>query len=234
MHTDDAIGSGSHPLAAPAPRWALATFLVLFVMNLLDYIDRWVLAAVLPQIQSDLNLNNAQAGWLATLFLISYSLISPFMGYAGDRTRRTWLLGLGVGVWSLATGGTGLARTYGHLQWARAFLGIGEATYGVIAPTILMDLFARETRARVLSAFYLAMPIGGALGMALGAWIARHHGWHAAFFVVGAPGLLAAFGARWPPEPVRGASEGADAQRLRAHEQAGASREDYLELLVNS
>jgi MFS family permease len=174
------------------------------------------------------------AGWLASLFLISYSLVSPFMGYAGDRMRRTWLLGLGVGVWSLATIGTGLAHTYGQLQVARAFLGIGEATYGVIAPTILMDLFARETRARVMSAFYLAMPIGGALGMALGALIARHYGWHAAFFVAGAPGIVAAFAALWLPEPVRGVSEKVDPERLEAHQQAGISQEDYLELLVNS
>ena len=129
-------------------RWARRTFLVLFAMNLLDYIDRWTLASVLPEIQADLRINNIQAGWLATLFLISYSLISPVMGYAGDRVRRTWLLGLGVGVWSLATVATGFAHTYGQLQWARAFLGIGEATYGVIAPAVLMDLFARDVRSR--------------------------------------------------------------------------------------
>ena len=240
MDNDEANGPSTGPLSASATvtataqRWAWATFVILFAMNLLDYIDRWVLASVLPQIRAEMHLSNAQAGWLATLFLISYSLISPFMGYAGDRTRRTWLLGLGVGVWSLATVGTGLARTYGHLQWARAFLGIGEATYGVIAPTILMDLFARETRARVLSFFYLAMPIGGALGMALGAVIAQRYGWHAAFFVVGAPGLVAAFFALLLPEPVRGASEKIDPERLQAHAQAGASRDDYLELLVNS
>jgi MFS family permease len=235
MHLDDATGPSTYPAAATtARRWATVTFLVLFAMNLLDYIDRWVLASVLPQIQSELHLNNTQAGWLATLFLISYSLISPFMGYAGDRTRRTWLLALGVGVWSLATVGTGLARTYGQLQWSRAFLGIGEATYGIIAPTILMDLYSRETRARVLSAFYLAMPIGGALGMALGAIISKHYGWHTAFFVVGAPGLLAAFAALLLPEPVRGASEKVDAERLEEHAQAGVSRDDYLELLVNS
>jgi MFS family permease len=234
MHIEDAIGPGPNPSVTTARRWASVTFLVLFAMNLLDYVDRWVLAAVLPQIRSDLDLSNAQAGWLATLFLISYSLISPFMGYAGDRTRRTWLLGLGVGVWSLATVGTGLARTYGQIQWARAFLGIGEATYGVIAPTILMDLYSRETRARVLSVFYLAMPIGGALGMALGALIAKHYGWHTAFFVVGAPGLLAAVAAFFLPEPVRGASEKVDAERLEEHARAGVSRDDYLELLVNS
>jgi MFS family permease len=214
--------------------WVPVTFGVLFVMNLLDYIDRWVLAAVLPQLRSELKLTDLQAGWLATLFLISYSLISPVMGFAGDRFRRTWLLGLGVGGWSLATVGTGLAQTYGQLQWARAFLGIGEATYGVIAPAFLMDLFARDVRARVLSAFYLAMPIGGALGMLLGAWIGKHYGWHNAFFVVGAPGLLVAFAALWLPEPVRGASEGVDPDRLAEHASAGVGRDDYLELLVNS
>jgi MFS family permease len=215
-------------------RWALLTFIILFLMNLLDYIDRWVLASVLPHVQADLHLDDKQAGLLASVFLISLSLISPVMGFAGDRMRRTWLLGIGVGVWSLATVGTGLARSYGQLQWARAMLGIGEGTYGVIAPAVLMDLYARDVRARVLSAFYLAMPIGAALGMLLGAWIAKHYGWHTAFFAVGAPGLLVALTALWLPEPVRGASEKVDVQRLEEHQRAGASRDDYLELLVNS
>jgi MFS family permease len=217
-----------------APRWAMTTFVVLFAMNLLDYTDRWVLAAVLPQVRADLKISNLEAGWLATLFLISYSVISPFMGYAGDRMKRTWLLGLGVGVWSLATVGSGLAHTYGQLQLARTFLGIGEATYGVIAPTILLDLFSRQARARLLSAFYLAMPLGGALGMGLGAYIAKNYGWHMAFFVVGAPGLVAAIAAVFLPDPVRGASEGVDVEKLKLHERVGASREDYIDLMVNS
>jgi MFS family permease len=234
IHTDDAIGPGTHPTEAAVPRWARVTFLVLFAMNLLDYTDRWVLSAVLPGIKQEFRLNYFQSGLLFTMFLVSYTMISPVMGWAGDRTRRTWLLGAGVGVWSLATVGTGLARNYGHLVLARSLLGIGEATYGVLAPTILMDLFPRERRARVMSAFYLAMPIGGALGLGLGEAIAHQWGWRWAFFVVGAPGLAAAFSALLLPEPLRGASEGVDPQRLREHEQAGASRADYLELLVNS
>ena len=222
------------PAKAPLAPWAMTTFWVLFAMSMIDYIDRWVLSAVLPQIQSDLSLNNTKAGWLATLFLISYALVSPVMGFAGDRMRRTWLLGIGVGIWSLATFGTGFAHTYGQLQLARAFLGIGEATYGVIAPAVLMDLFARDVRSRVLSAFYLTIPIGGAIGMLLGAWISKHYGWHAAFFIVGAPGLLVAFTALWLPEPVRGASEGVDPERLLEHNRVQPSRDDYLELLVNS
>src|SRR5258708_23826348 len=102
MHTNDAIGPSMAPPGISARRWAMVTFLVLFAMNLLDYVDRWVLAAVLPQIQAELHLNNAQAGWLPSLFLVSYSLVSPFMGYAGDPTCRTWLLGAGVTVCGLA------------------------------------------------------------------------------------------------------------------------------------
>jgi MFS family permease len=217
-----------------AARWARTTFVVLFVMNLLDYMDRWILSAALPAIQKEFSIDNFWAGMLATYFLVSYSLISPIMGWLGDRTRRTWLLAIGVGTWSLATVGTGLARDYNHLVLARCFLGIGEATYGVLAPAILMDLFTRERRARVMSAFYLAMPVGAALGIAGGGWIADHFGWRNAFFIVGAPGLAAALAALFLPEPVRGASEGVDLKRVAQHERAGATKEDYFDLMVNS
>jgi MFS transporter, Spinster family, sphingosine-1-phosphate transporter len=113
-------------------------------------------------------------------------------------------------------------------------LGIGEATYGVIAPTILLDLFARDRRARLMSTYYLAMPIGSALGISLGSIIASKWNWHMAFFLVGAPGLVAAILAFALPEPVRGASEGIDTERLKADERAGASRADYLGLMVNA
>ncbi len=234
IETDNAIGAGRLSPQVFAPRWARVTFVVLFVMNLLDYTDRWVLSAVLPKVKSEFGLSYFQSSLLFTLFLVSYTLISPLMGWAGDRMKRTWLLGAGVGVWSLATVGTGLAHSYGQLALARSLLGIGEATYGVLAPAILMDLFPRERRSQVLSAFYLAMPIGGALGLGLGEAIANRWGWRWAFFVVGAPGLAAAFVALLLPEPIRGASEGVDPERLREHEQAGARWADYRDLLVNS
>jgi MFS family permease len=231
MQTDDEIGSAK---GSSAPRWALATFAILFAMNLLDYIDRNVLMSIQPQVKGEFHITNAQWGTLTSIFLVSYSVFSPIMGWLGDRYRRTWLLGLGVGVWSLATIGSGLANSYGHLALARSILGIGEATYGVIAPTILLDLFPREQRARLMSTFYLAIPLGSALGLKLGAYIATRYDWHLAFFVVGVPSLAAALLALTLPEPVRGASETIDVDRLRAHEQAGASREDYLDLMVNS
>ena len=158
------------------------------------------------------------------------------MGWPGDRCRRTWLLGLGVG---RLEPGDRRHRPGPELRapGARAsLLGIGEATYGVIAPTILMDLFPRERRARVL----LGVLPGHAARQRAGdgpggdAIATRAGGWHMAFFLVGVPGLLAAFAALLLPEPIRGASEGVDPERLRAHERAGASREDYIDLMVNS
>ncbi len=232
--TDASPAGSDRPPAPSLPRWAWATFAILFVMNLLDYMDRNVLYAVLPQVQTDLKLDNAQAGLLATYFLIAYSIFGLFTGYAGDRLRRTRLLFAGVAVWSVATIGSGLAKSYGQLVLARAILGIGEATYGVIAPTLLLDLFPRELRARIMSGFYLAMPLGSALGIAIGGWVGHHYSWHSAFFLVGVPGLIAAFLALILPEPVRGASEGVDVDRLQAHEKAGASWADYRDLLVNS
>jgi MFS family permease len=233
-HTPAEVEPGARSSVVVPPSWATLTFVVLFAMNLLDYMDRNILYAVLKQVKASLQINSTQAGSLATFFLISYAVVSPVMGWLGDRWRRTWLLGIGVGVWSVATIGTGLAQTFGQLVLARCFLGIGEATYGVIAPTLLMDLFPREKRARVMSAFYLAMPVGSALGTGLGGTIATRFNWHAAFFVVGAPGLLAAFAALLLPEPVRGASEGIDVEQLKTHERAGATKEDYVDLLVNS
>ena len=171
---------------------------------------------------------------LTTVFLISYSLINPAMGWAGDRFRRTWLIGFGVGLWSLATVASAYAKSYNQLLACRALLGIGEATYGVIAPTILLDLFSRERRSSMMSAFYLAMPLGSAIGLGLGATIAKRYGWQAAFLVVGTPGLVAALLAFILPEPVRGATEKVSVDKLKSQEKLGPSRADFLDLSVNS
>ena len=234
MHIEGEIGSSSRAAPVSPPRWAMTTFVALFAMNMLDYLDRNLLMSMQPQIKEDLSISNFQWGLLTSIFLVSYSVFGPIMGWLGDRLRRTWLLGLGVGVWSLATIGSGLASTYGHMAVARSVLGIGEATYGVIAPTILLDLFAREQRARLMSAYYVAMPLGSALGIGLGSVIASKLSWHLAFFMVGAPGIAAALLVLFLPEPVRGASEGVDTERLKAFERAGAGREDYFALSKNA
>ncbi len=219
------------PKTSLGTRLASTTFVVLFLMNMLDYVDRWALAGVLEHIKRDLHVDDASLGSLNWFFLISYSVFGVFMGWAGDRYKRTRLLALGVGIWSIATIGTGLARDLNELRLARSILGIGEATYGILAPSILMDLFSRERRARALSGFYIAMPLGYALGVILGGFIAKLTGsWRLAFFVVGAPGFAAALAAYFLPEPRRGQSEGAAA----AETPILPTSADYRDLLVNS
>ena len=236
IHVDDQAGTAPAGttgfVVPPAAKW---TFFILFAMNMLDYIDRWALSGVIGEIKREFGQSDEAIGSLNMYFLISYSLLSPLMGWAGDRYRRTWLLAGGVAVWSLATVGTGLATDFHHLKIARSVLGIGEATYGVLAPTILMDLYPRERRSRILSGFYLAMPIGYALGVIFGGMIAKYTGhWRLAFFIVGVPGFIAAVAALFLPEPIRGLSEGVDPNRLKSHETAGPTRADYRDLAVNS
>jgi MFS family permease len=208
---------------------AVATLVLLCGMNLLDYIDRNILAAVLPHIQEEMGLSSTQAGALGPAFLIAYTMFAPLMGWAGDRYNRTRLLVCGVGLWSLATVGSGFAGTYGHLVLARSLLGIGEATYGTLAPTILADLYPRERRGQILSFFYVAVPVGSALGYVLGGLIEPRYGWRTAFWVVGGPGLVATLSGLLLREPPRGAmdrAEGLDDLML-SHAPVHVSWRDY-------
>lgn len=207
---------------------------VLFGFHLLESVDRWLLPAVLPHIQEGLKLSNREAAWLTTVLLISFALASPVIGYFADRMNRRRLLATGVAVWGLAVMWTGLATSYPQLQAARAIAGIGGATIGVVGLTQLMDAFPRHIRARVLAAYFLAMPLGAAVGLVSGSFFARAAGWQIAFLIAGSVGVFSALAAFLLPDPVRGASEGIDEPRLRLHEQAGASQEDYIDLMVNS
>src|SRR5262249_18960844 len=109
---------------------------VLTLLNFLNYIDRYIIAAVLPRMQAELDLTNTQAGLLATAFLVAYFITSPFFGVLGDRLSRTHLIAVGVGAWSIATAATGVMRSFSQLMMARSCVGIGEAAYGTISPAL--------------------------------------------------------------------------------------------------
>ena len=148
---------GSTSLARSA-RVGLA---VLTLINLFNYLDRWIVAALAESMKhSELHLSDTQLGLLMTGFLVVYMLAAPVFGSLGDRRSRTRLLGLGVGIWSLATALGGLARNYAGLFAARAAVGIGEAAYGTISPALLADYFPRHKRGRVFAIFFAAIPIG--------------------------------------------------------------------------
>jgi predicted MFS family arabinose efflux permease len=203
-------------------------------MHLLDSVDRWLLASVLRQIGQELEIAEVEAGWLSTVLLLAFAITCLVVGYFVDRMRRPRLLAVGFAIWSLATVATGLASSYEQLEVARSLVGIGSATSMVVAFTLLMDLFPPAARGRALSGLLIAMPLGAGVAMSLGSALARATSWQTAFLMVGGPGLALALLALLVPEPVRGLSEGVQLPRLRLHQQIGPSREDYIDLMVNS
>lgn len=186
----------------PSPRAALA---ILTGLNFLNYVDRFIPAAVMPSIISALRLTDTQAGSLSTLFILTYSLISPVAGVLGDRSPRFRLAAVGVLVWSAATFGSGLAPTYLALVVARALTGVGEASYTVVTPSLVSDFYPAERRGRALAIFYAAIPVGSALGYVLGGAINERFGWRWAFFMAGLPGMALALMLLFLRDPQRGA-----------------------------
>ena len=190
------------PAAQRAARYALA---ILTLINLFNYLDRWVVAAVVESIKkSELHLSDTQLGLVGTGFIIVYTITSPLFGAFGDRRARPPLIALGVAVWSVATSLAGFARGFTSLFIARSAVGVGEAAYGTIAPALLADSFPIEKRGRVLSVFFAAIPIGSAAGYILGGLVDQHYGWRAAFWIAGTPGLLLALLVMLVKDPPRG------------------------------
>ncbi len=215
----------------PGARAALA---LLLCINLFNYIDRQVLAAVEPQIAHDLGLDRAANGmfWmglLATAFMAAYMLAAPLFGWLADRVPRWPLIGVGVVLWSLASGGSGvnwgvgLGMAFWLLLLTRACVGVGEAAYGPAAPTVLSDLYPVQSRGRILSWFYVAIPVGSALGYALGDVAAKALTWRWAFFLVVPPGILLGLWCFLMRDPPRGQADAGAARR--------AGWRDYLDLL---
>jgi MFS family permease len=170
---------------------------LLLSINLFNYIDRQVLSATLPKIRLDPVILSPDDPWtqtklgaLTTAFMVAYMLFSPVFGWLGDRYPRWGIIGAAVIVWSLATAGSGLALGYGLLLLTRCLVGIGEAAYGPVAPAMLSDLYPVDHRGRILAWFYMAIPVGSALGFIIGAQVAEYYGWRWAFLVVVLPGLL--------------------------------------------
>jgi MFS transporter, Spinster family, sphingosine-1-phosphate transporter len=202
--TDSARRAGALP-AIGGKYFALA---VLFAMNLLNYVDRFSFFAAGTHIQRALSIDDYWFGVLGVSFMIVYTIVSPVMGVMGDRYNRKLLLAGGVGLWSLATVGAAFSADFYHMFFWRALLGLGEASYGSIAPALISDLFPVKERGRAMGVYYLALPVGTALGYILGGSIADLLGWQAVFFVVGLPGLLVALAGLVITDPGRGASEG--------------------------
>jgi MFS family permease len=172
-------------------------------LNFLNYLDRYIVAAVLPPLMLELKLSNLEGGLLATVFLLGYFVTAPLFGKLGDRLSRKKLITFGVLVWSAATIASGLAHSFWALVLARVAVGVGEASYATLAPTIIDDVSPPDKKGKMLAIFFLAVPVGSALGYVLGGFIQKHWDWRAAFLVAGAPGVVLALTCLWIQEPVR-------------------------------
>jgi len=247
--------------AMPGARGALA---LLLCINLFNYIDRQILSAVVPNIKTSFfgaqlagaaepsalnNLlgwcqqhlgfkpENALIGVLSMAFMVCYMIGAPVFGRLAERYSRWLLIGIGVSLWSLASSGSGLALSFGMLLLTRCAVGVGEAAYGPVAPALLSDYYSVKIRGRILAAFYVAIPVGSALGYVIGEQVAKSSidqwgaavlGWQAeswrwAFYLVMPPGLLLGFWAFFLREPPKGQADATGAVKVLS-----ARWRDYL------
>jgi MFS family permease len=187
---------------------AVVTLVLLIGLNLLNYIDRYILPGEVSLIKSEFHATDQQMGALTTALFVVYMLAAPLTGWLGDRFRRKPLIIAGAVLWSVATLTTVWVHNYWTLYIRHALVGVGEASFGIFAPAVLADFYPERERNRIFSIFYLAIPVGAALGYMAGGKMGSVWGWRAPFFVCAIPGLLIAvlywvFGR----EPERGASD---------------------------
>jgi MFS family permease len=216
------------PTKAKLISGAHTALFLLLAINLFNYIDRQVLAALEPDIRATFfSANDVNAmtktGLLGDAFFVTYMVSAPILGLLADRFSRWIIIGSAAILWSLASGGSGLAATFAILFATRICVGIGEGGYGPAAPTILSDLFPIEKRGRVMAVFCAAIPVGSALGYVVGGLIGAHLGWRWAFYLVAPPGLLLGLLCFWQRDPRLAADH--LAQKLRRR-----SIHDYLNL----
>ncbi len=212
-------------------RKQLTPFWMLFVLtglNLLNYLDRSVLNAVRTPLAADFKLGYGDSGRTVTAFMIGYFVTSPFFGYLGDRLSRKWLIAFGIFVWSLGTVLTGFASGFAILLFFRVLVGLGEASYATISPSLISDVFGGPKRNNALTIFYVAIPVGSALGYIVGGEVYDHWGWRSAFIWAGVPGLLLALVLLPFDEPRRGQAE-LDASQSVSKPTFG----DFLKLFTN-
>ena len=221
--TTASTGSASAATHAypPASRgWLLAIMLTLAYV--LSYIDRSILGLLVEPIKAQLKVSDAQMGVLLGLaFGIFYATIGVPLGWLADRKRRTWIVGLGIGLWSLATAASGMANSFGHLFLARMGVGVGEATLGPCAMSMIGDSFPPERRGRPVALYSSAVSLGAGIAALVGAavltWAKTSNGidlpligptrpWQFAFLIVGLPGLVLGLAFLLTREPPRQAS----------------------------
>jgi MFS family permease len=183
------------------PRTALA---LLTALNLLNYVDRSVLFAVQDLVKAEFHQSDVAFGMLTSVFFIFYMCAAPFMGPLAEKFSRKYVIIAGALIWSGATLLTAFTHDFTGLVIRHTLVGIGEASFVILSPTFVADMFPESQRGRVMGVFYLAIPVGTALGYVLGGFMGPAYGWRVPFYVGAAPGALLAFLLFFIPEPPYG------------------------------
>lgn len=187
----------------------LAILLLAYIFN---FIDRQIIGVLAVPIKAELQLSDTQLSLMGGIaFALFYSGLAIPIAWLADRKSRVNIIAVSVAFWSAFTAACGLAQNFWHLFLARMGVGIGEA--GGVAPSyaLISDFYPKERRARALAFFSLGIPIGSALGVFFGGWIASNLDWRSAFIIVGLAGIPAAILVKVGiPEPVRGGFDSAD------------------------
>src|SRR5512141_2605867 len=193
----------------PYSWYALAVLTAVYVLN---FLDRTLIYILFPPIKKEMALSDLQLALLGTTsFVIFYTLLGVPFGRVADRRSRKVLIGCGLAVWSLFSGLTGFAHGFWALFLCRLMVGVGEATLGPAALSLLSDFFPPRLRATAQSVYACGIAAGGGLAFFLGGWIGQTHGWRWAFYLLGFPGLLLAALVFALREPARGTTERAAA-----------------------
>jgi len=183
------------------PRTALV---LLTALNLFNYVDRSVLFAVQDLVKAEFHRSDAAFGILTSVFFIFYMCAAPFMGPLAERFSRKSVIVVGALIWSGATLLTAFTHDFTSLLIRHTLVGIGEASFVILSPTFVADMFPEYQRGRVMGIFYLAIPVGTALGYVLGGFMGPAYGWRVPFYVGAAPGALLALLLLFVPEPAYG------------------------------
>ncbi|XP_017771278.1 PREDICTED: protein spinster isoform X3 [Nicrophorus vespilloides] len=227
-HTVDPAEDEGPTLKDVTRREWISIFILCFV-NLINYMDRFTLAGILDDVKKEFGIGDSEGGLLQTSFVLSYMVFAPLFGYLGDRYSRRYIMTGGVLLWSLTTLVGSFMDHFPMFIMFRALVGIGEASYSTIAPTIISDLFIKNVRSKMLALFYFAIPVGSGLGYIVGAETSKAFGaWQWALRVTPGLGLLAVLLIFFVlQDPERGQSEDS------GHLQAGTLKEDLKALMQN-
>jgi MFS transporter, Spinster family, sphingosine-1-phosphate transporter len=218
--------SATKPHPATSVAGATTALVLLTALNFVNYIDRYILPGVQEQVKGEFHLTDAQIGRLTLWFMVAYMATSPITGWLGDRFPRKPMIILAALFWSSVNFFTASVHSYASLNLRHAALGIGEASFGIFAPSLLADFYEPDQRNRVLTIFNIAIPVGAALGYLVGGTVGEHYGWRTSFIVSAIPGtLIALLIAAFMREPARGASGGTG-----ANERTSATQQDKAKL----